>query len=82
MAENLPVLRMKLDLTQNELAEKIGITRQTVIAIENKKTNMTWSTFLAFLFLFIKNEETKNLIIVLGIYTDELEKFLVTNNKL
>ena len=38
-------LRTKKSLTQEELAEKVGITRQTVIAIE--KGNYTPSVLLA-----------------------------------
>ena len=38
-------LRTKKGLTQEELAEKVGITRQTVIAIE--KGNYTPSVLLA-----------------------------------
>lgn len=34
---NLKVYRAMHDLTQEDLAEKIGITRQTVIAIESGK---------------------------------------------
>ncbi len=38
-------LRMKLGVTQEELAEKVGVTRQTIIAIE--KGNYTPSVVLA-----------------------------------
>ena len=34
---NLKVYRAMKDLTQEDLAEKLGITRQTVIAIESGK---------------------------------------------
>lgn len=37
MTDNLRVLRNKLNLTQDELARKIGISRQTIADIENKK---------------------------------------------
>jgi putative transcriptional regulator len=40
MAKNrLKVLRAMRDLTQEELAEKVGVSRQTVIAIESNKYN-------------------------------------------
>lgn len=40
MARNkLKVLRAMHELTQEQLAEKIGVSRQTVIAIENNKYN-------------------------------------------
>ena len=37
MMNKLKVYRAMHDLTQEQLAEKIGVTRQTVIAIENNK---------------------------------------------
>jgi putative transcriptional regulator len=37
MKNKLKVYRAIKDLTQEELAEKIGVTRQTVIAIESNK---------------------------------------------
>lgn len=37
MKNKLKVYRAMHDLTQEELAEKIGITRQTIIAIESDK---------------------------------------------
>ncbi len=37
MAENLSVLRAKLNMTQEQLGLLIGVSRQTVIAIETKK---------------------------------------------
>jgi putative transcriptional regulator len=37
MKNKLKILRAMHDLTQEQLADKIGITRQTVIAIESDK---------------------------------------------
>jgi len=37
LRNNLKVQRAMHNLTQEELAEKIGVTRQTVIAIESNK---------------------------------------------
>ena len=33
----IKVLRAEKDLTQSELAEKVGVTRQTILAIEKNK---------------------------------------------
>lgn len=41
MAENLPVLRKKLGMTQDELAGMVGVSRSTLASIEGKKRNMT-----------------------------------------
>ncbi|MEE0928281.1 MAG: helix-turn-helix transcriptional regulator [Acutalibacteraceae bacterium] len=76
MTINLPMLRAALGLTQEELADKIGVSRSTVISIENKKREMTWNTFLSLVLLFIKNPATDKLLNVLDIYTDELNEFI------
>jgi DNA-binding XRE family transcriptional regulator len=61
MSDNLPVLRAKLDMTQQQLALLLGVSRQTVISIETKKREMTWNTFLSLVFVFSKNRATAEL---------------------
>ncbi|MGB3906693.1 MAG: helix-turn-helix transcriptional regulator [Anaerolineae bacterium] len=41
----LKVLRARFDFTQEELAQRVGVTRQTIIAVEGKRYNP--SAFLA-----------------------------------
>ena len=79
LTQNLPVLRAKLGITQLELAEKIGITRQTLTAIESGKREMTWVTFVALTLLFMQNEETKVLLPVVNVYTEALRQFFLFN---
>jgi len=76
MAENLAMLRTKLDLTQEQLANLIGVSRHTVMQIENKKVKLSWSNFLSLLLIFTKNSETDKLLNILEIYTDELNSEL------
>jgi len=76
MADNLQMLRVRLGLTQNELAVKMGVSRHTVMNIESKKREMTWNNFLALILLFTKNEETNKLLNILEIYTDEFNDFI------
>ncbi len=76
MTENLPMLRTRLGLTQEELADKIGVSRSTVLSIENKKREMTWNTFLSLILLFSKNETTNKLLNILDIYTEEFHDFI------
>jgi len=45
LLNNLNVLRGRKNITQEELANKVGVTRQTIIAIE--KGNYTPSVLLA-----------------------------------
>lgn len=47
LREELPVLRAKAKVSQEYIAERIGISRQTYSSIETGKRAMTWTTFLA-----------------------------------
>ena len=38
---NMKVLRAKKDITQEQLAQKVGVTRQTILAIEKNKYSPT-----------------------------------------
>lgn len=76
LAENLVVLRSKLHLKQTELAKKAGISRQTLMAIENQHRNMSWNTFMSLLCIFRENESTNSLLAVFNIYTKELREYL------
>ena len=58
----LPTLRTKLELSQDELANMVGITRQTYSSMETGKRKMTWSTFLSLIYVFDNNERTHDYI--------------------
>ncbi len=68
MKNKLKVFRAMEDLTQEELADKIGISRQTVIAIESNKylPSLALAFKLASLFkvkveeIFIPDKKEKN----------------------
>ena len=76
MSTNLPMLRSKLNLSQEELANLLGVTRQTISSLENGQRKMTWSVFLALILIFFLNEPTKRLLVALNIYTPKLNDFL------
>ena len=73
MAENLPVLRAKSGLTQAELADVVGVSRQTILSVEKKQRDLTWSMFLALLNVFGSNEKTAALIDTLEIRPKEYQ---------
>lgn len=58
----LPVLRAKAQVSQEELAKKIGISRQTYSSLETGKREMSWTTFLALIAYFQNNENTNKMI--------------------
>lgn len=76
MADNLPILRSKLNLSQEELAVLLGVTRQTISSFESNQRKMTWSVFLALILIFFRNEPTKRLLVAINIYTPALNDFL------
>lgn len=73
MTQKLPVLRTMLQISQAELAELLGIGRQTLVAFETGKRKMTWNTFLSLMFVFTQKKETRDLLSILGIYSDDLK---------
>ena len=81
MSENLALLRTSINLTQERLAELIGLSRFTLIVIEKKQRTMTWNTFLSLVLVFRANEKSRMLMETLGIYTDELRELLVVQNQ-
>ncbi len=55
----LPTLRTYLGISQQELAEYIGVTRQTYCALEQGKRKMAWSVFLSLFLFFYVNPKTR-----------------------
>lgn len=62
LRNELPVLRAKARVSQEELARKIGISRQTYSSLETGKREMSWTTFLALIAYFQNNENTNKMI--------------------
>ncbi len=77
LTDNLPVFRAKLNATQETFAMRIGLTKTSLNHIENHKKEMTWTTFVAIILLLMKNEDTKPLVEVMGLYPEELKNFLM-----
>ena len=77
LADNLPVLRAKLGVTQEELAKRVGLSRNTIACIEIKKKEMSWVTFVALALLFLKNDNTSAVFKSLDIYDKTLDEYLM-----
>ena len=70
------MLRAKTGASQAEIAEVIGIARQTYSAIESGRKNMSWNTFMSLILFFKENTKTRDILNILGIYTNELERYI------
>jgi DNA-binding XRE family transcriptional regulator len=60
MDSNLATLRTKTNVKQDELADRLGFSRQTISAIETGKRDMQWSTFTAIALFFSRNPKIRS----------------------
>lgn len=77
----LPVLRARIGMTQDELSDIIGVSRQTYSSIETKKRNMPWTTYMALLLVFYYNPATRDAIESAGVFPAELKKAMDINHR-
>lgn len=82
LTDELPSLRAKIGLSQEELSGIIGISRQTYSAIETKKRTMSWSTFMSLILLYGYNEKTTNMVEAAGAFPPSLRKTLSINKRM
>ena len=78
---DLPVLRVRLGFSQEELAEKIGISRQTYNAIETGKKEMNRLVFLSLVAVFKNYEETNEMLKNIDGFEEDLQSILEATNK-
>lgn len=81
LTEELPVLRAKADISQDELAKIVGISRQKYGWIERKNKKMLWSTYLALMFFFDHNQATHNMLRSLSAFPTELIEWINQGNE-
>lgn len=76
LQDNLAALRAKAGINQEELANILGISRQSYYAYETKKQIMNWNTFMATVFFFHKIKSTSMMLNELKVYPIDLfERF-------
>ena len=76
LISNLPVLRLKLKMSQTDLAAKLGVSRQQIVALEGRKRKLTWAMFLSIVLIFKSYEDTRKLLSVFEIYDNKIEEFI------
>lgn len=77
----LPVLRARLGASQADIADKIGISRQTYNSIETKKREMNWTTFVALIAVFQNNEETQRMLKNIDELDEEITKMMILQDE-
>ena len=58
LCSELNILRIKAELSQEELANIIGISRQTYSSIESGKRKMSWRTYFP-LMMYLDRKSTR-----------------------
>lgn len=81
LAQELPVFRAQIGITQEELCQTIGITRQTYSLIETLKKPMSQNVFLSLVLLFHYNENTRDMLERTGAFTNSLKKVCNYNGR-
>lgn len=56
------MLRSALNVTQEQIAYSVGMSRQTYSSYELGKKELTWSAFMALFLFFMVNEKSRNLL--------------------
>lgn len=78
LAKELPVLRKMAGLTQKDLAEILGVSRQTITNIESGASKMKWSLFLAIMFIFDLYHTTSDYLKTMDIPYSEIKQWLIS----
>ena len=77
----LPILRARVNMTQDEISEIVGLSRQTYSSLETRKRKMTWSNFMSILFVFYFNLATRDAVESAGIFPEELKRIMSTDHR-
>lgn len=76
----LPVLRARLGISQEKVAEMIGVSRQTYNAIETGKREMTWPIFLSMVAFFQNNEQTAQMLKQMDDFDEKMKRVLTSDD--
>lgn len=72
LTPHLAILRTQADISQEELANLIGVSRQTYSAVERKIRKMSWNTYLSLTFFYDHNRKTHKMLRQLSVFPQEL----------
>lgn len=78
LTEELPALRGAVGASQDEIANAIGVSRQTYCAIETKKRKMSWNNYMALILFFDYNPSSHYTIRQLDAFPYKLDECWLT----
>ena len=78
LTDELPALRGAVKASQDEIANAIGVSRQTYCAIETKKRKMSWNNYMALILFFDYNPNSHYTIRQLDAFPYKLDECWLT----
>lgn len=72
LTPELVTLRARAEISQDELATVVGISRQTYGAIERGARKMSWNTYLSLILFFDYNQKTHTMLRGSGAFPQEV----------
>jgi len=81
LVPELKLLRAKANISQDDLAKILSISRQTYCQIENGNKDMSWNVYLSLILFFESIEETSKLISLFEIYPEEFVRQFRVNSQ-
>ena len=57
LAKRLPLIRKEMNISQTELGEKVGLSRQTISSIERGTSELSWNNYLAIMMFLNANKD-------------------------
>lgn len=72
LSENLAMLRAKAGITQEELSNLLGISRQTYCSMESQGKTISWNIYLSLIFIYDNIPETSLVIHKLDIFPGDI----------
>ena len=76
LTPELAVLRTKAKISQEKLANIIGVSRQTYGAIERGVRAMTWNTYVSLIFFYDNNQKTHDFIRQTNLFPNDFIDFI------
>lgn len=81
LTPELATLRTKAEISQEELAELIGVSRQTYGALERGARKMSWNTFLSLVLFYDCNQKTHQMLRAIKAIPQEMMKKFNAGNE-
>lgn len=73
LTEYLPALRGAVKVSQEQIANAIGVSRQTYNSIELKKRKMSWNTYMALVFFYDQQPNSYVMLRKLNLFPSQIQ---------